>query len=136
MRKLSFAIAIAALFATLTVAAPAGAALHGRKFQMPSGNIGCGFYAGGLRCDILSGLNPEPHRNCQGDWTGVYVDHDGTAGPVCAGDTVYDRHATVLEYGHKWSRKGIVCHSRESGLRCKNGRDHGFFLSRERWDTF
>jgi hypothetical protein len=116
--------------------APGSAALHGRKFQMPSGNIGCLYHSGSLRCDILSGLEPEPQRDCELDWTGLRVQADGRAGPVCAGDTVVDRDARTLKYGAKWKRNGIVCRSRRSGLRCHNRNHHGFFLSRDEWDTF
>lgn len=134
MRKTGIGIVTVAF--VLLAVAPAAAAMHGRKFQMPSGNISCGFYAHSLRCDIRSGLNPEPHGHCEGDWTGLYVDAQGKAGAVCAGDTVYDPNARVLQYGHRWKRAAIVCHSRETGLRCRNEHRHGFFLSRERWNTF
>ena len=102
---------------------------------MPSDNIACALYSGVLRCDIFSGLKPEPKRKCDLDWTGLDVAKDGKAGPVCAGDTVYDKHAPVLDYGSKWRRAGITCRSRTSGLRCHNRKGHGFFLSRESWDT-
>jgi hypothetical protein len=115
---------------------PASAALHGRHFNMPSGNIACGYFSGVLRCDIRSGLKPEPKRDCDVDWTGLAVEADGKAGPVCAGDTVADQDAKTLEYGSKWKRNGIVCKSRRSGLRCHNRKHHGFFLSRDDWDTF
>jgi uncharacterized protein DUF6636 len=103
---------------------------------MPSGNIGCAYGNGLLRCDIYSGLNPEPKRDCELDWTGLDLVHDGKAGPVCAGDTVSDQDDPVLHYGAKWSRAGITCRSRTSGLRCRNRKGHGFFLSRDSWDTF
>ncbi|HET7482179.1 MAG TPA: DUF6636 domain-containing protein [Actinomycetota bacterium] len=136
MKRRVVYIVLIGLIASTAIVASAGAAMHRRKFQMPSHNIGCAFYAHSLRCDIRSGLNPEPQRRCNGDWTGVYVDADGKAGAVCAGDTAYDSHARELAYGRKWKRQGIVCHSRETGLRCRNHRGHGFFLSRERWNTF
>ncbi|HEY7873756.1 MAG TPA: DUF6636 domain-containing protein [Actinomycetota bacterium] len=117
-------------------AASASAALRTKKFKMPSGNIGCLLARGTLRCDILSGLEPEPKRDCELDWTGLAVAADGKARPVCAGDTVMDRDARTLEYGAKWKRKGIVCRSRRSGLRCHNRKNNGFFLSRDSWDTF
>jgi hypothetical protein len=131
--------AVAMVMAAAFVAGSSGtatAAMHGRKFQMPSGNIACGYYRGVLRCDIRSGLNPEPKRDCELDWTGLTLDADGKAGPQCAGDTVADPDAGTLEYGAKWKRDGVVCRSRRSGLRCHNRKDHGFFLSRDSWDTF
>lgn len=89
-----------------------------------------------LRCDILSGLRPEPARLCEGDWTGVSMLETKRAGAVCAGDTVYDRSAPVLGYGRAWVRNGFRCVSRRSGLTCTNRRSNGFFLSRERWRVF
>jgi hypothetical protein len=84
-----------------TVTAPAStAADHDyARFQLPSHNIGCGVDAGVLRCDILSGLTPEPSRACELDWTGVVLEAERAAQPECAGDTVYDASAPVLEYG-------------------------------------
>jgi hypothetical protein len=136
--RLVTATTICSLVALLSAAgaAPANAALHSRTFHMPSKNIDCALYSGVLRCDIQSGLNPEPKRKCELDWTGLYLDSDGKAGPQCAGDTVRDPDSAELAYGHKWRRKGIVCRSRRSGLRCHNRKGHGFFLSRDSWDTF
>lgn len=102
-------------------------------FQMPSRNVGCIFYGGELRCDILSGLRPEPTGACVLDWTGLGIESTGRPGPVCAGDTAYDSHAEVLSYGASWSRNGISCYSRESGLECTNTSGHGFTLAREGW---
>lgn len=110
--------------------------MHGRKFQMPSKNIACAFYSHALRCDIKSGLKPQPKRKCDLDWTGLAITAHGKASPVCAGDTVADKNAPVLQYGHKYRRQDVVCKSRTDGLRCHNSKGHGFFLSRERWDTW
>ena len=115
---------------------PAHAALHSKYFHIPSKNIDCALFGGVLRCDIRSGLNPEPKKKCELDWTGLWLDHDGKAGPECAGDTVAMKGSPELAYGKKWRRKGIVCVSRTSGLRCHNRKGHGFFLSRDDWDTF
>ena len=132
--SVSIVLAGIALVAMLPTAA--SGAMHTRTFQMPSGNIYCLISSGRLRCDIRSGLQPEPKRECEVDWTGLSVAGKGKAGPVCAGDTVYDPDARTLEYGAKWKRNGIVCRSRRSGLRCHNRPNHGFFLSRDDWDTF
>ena len=102
---------------------------------MPSRNIGCGFFDA-LRCDILSGLNPTPGGDCELDWTGLMLERDGNASPQCAGDTVFDPEAPILEYGRTWSRAGIACVSRETGLRCTNATGHGFELARAKWETF
>ena len=120
----------------LAFAGPASAARHGRKFHTPSGNIDCAFHQDVLRCDIRSGLKPEPKRKCELDWTGLYLAADGKAGPQCAGDTVADPDSPELEYGSKWKRHGVTCKSRRSGLRCHNRKGHGFFLSGEDWDTY
>lgn len=103
---------------------------------MPSGNIACLEFAGVLRCDVLSGLRPEPRRACRLDWTGVALRRTGRPSAVCAGDTVFDRRSRVLSYGTTWRRNGIVCTSRRTGLTCRNRRGHGFFLARERWRLF
>jgi hypothetical protein len=102
-------------------------------FQMPSKNIGCLLGGGFLRCDILSGLNPEPDTGCELDWTGIVLGRTGPAEPQCAGDTVYDRNAPVLAYGSTWRRSGFACESSESGLRCTNPAGESFKLAREGW---
>jgi hypothetical protein len=89
-----------------------------------------------FRCDLLSGLKPEPARRCDVDWTGASMGLRGRAGPTCAGDTVYDQRGAVLAYGRTWTRAGLRCTSRATGLTCRNRDGHGFFLSRERWRVF
>jgi hypothetical protein len=113
-----------------------GAALSGSAFQMPSKNIGCGVGEGVLVCDILSGLNPEPKRNCELDWTGMEMERLGPAQPRCAGDTAYDQKSPVLQYGQAWANDGFSCNSAQTGLTCRNQEGHGFSLSRERWAQF
>lgn len=122
-------------------AVAAAASAQGREsvyetFRMPSGNIACGYSTDfgpvTLRCDILSGLRPEPRRRCELDWTGLSMGR-GTARPTCAGDTVYDRRARVLKYGSIWKRGPFTCISLLIGLSCANSTGHGFFLSKERW---
>jgi uncharacterized protein DUF6636 len=129
--------------AVLAAAAAAAASpLHSKTFRTPSRNIGCAYYDASItgtaifRCDLLSGLHPEPARRCEGDWTGASMSLRGRAGPTCAGDTVYDRRAPILAYGRVWSRAGLTCTSRMTGLTCRNRDGHGFFLARERWRVF
>ena len=120
---------------TPTQTMPSPQPLSTETFIMPSRNIGCGFFEA-LRCDILSGLNPTPTGACELDWTGLTLEPTGNAVPQCAGDTVFDPAAPVLEYGRTWSLAGITCESRETGLRCTNTAGHGFELARANWDTF
>jgi Family of unknown function (DUF6636) len=130
-------LATSLIAACMVVALPgvSQAAIHNRYFQMPSHNIFCAIFDGLLRCDIGSGLNPEPSRPCDLDWTGLSLKWDGKARPVCAGDTVRKRGERILRYGHTWRRHRIVCKSRRTGLRCHNYLHHGFRLSREHWAT-
>lgn len=111
-------------------------------FRTPSGNIGCAGSVAArglpsfLRCDILSGLQPQPRAACRLDWTGFSLMSKGAARPVCAGDTVYDRRAPIVRYSTAWKQKGLTCRSRRSGLRCTNAAGRGFFLSRARSYAF
>jgi hypothetical protein len=107
-------------------------------FQMPSKNIGCGYLSGQgpalLRCDVRSGLKPEPKGRCELDWTGISMG-GGAARPTCAGDTVFTPGAPVLAYGRVWKRSGFTCLSSRIGLSCANRVGHGFFLAKERWQV-
>jgi hypothetical protein len=106
-----------------------------RSFQLPSGSIGCLLASGVLRCDILSGLEPEPHESCELDWVGLEIGRTGEASPSCAGDTVFSPDMPTLAYGSSWSRKGITCESRRSGLSCANLNGHELALARGRWSV-
>ncbi len=141
MARLLTAAALAAVVALAAAAqaSPAPAATTG--FLMPSRNIAClwvSAYAdqpASLRCDIRSGLRPEPTRACEGDWTGLGMNVTGKAGAVCAGDTTFGNYP-VLAYGRTWRRGGFTCLSRTTGLRCTNLSGHGFFLAREGYRLF
>ena len=113
---------------TITLSSP--------TFQMPSKNIGCTFGEGVLVCDVLSGLNPEPKKSCELDWTGMEMEPNGPAQPRCAGDTAYVQSAPVLAYGDTWGSGGFFCTSATTGLKCFNRDEHGFSLSREAWAQF
>ncbi len=129
-------VVVAVVCAVAVAASAQGRESVYETFRMPSGNIACGYFTGlgpvALRCDILSGLRPEPRRRCELDWTGLSMGR-GTATPTCAGDTVYDRRARVLKYGSVWKRGPFTCVSLLIGLSCANRTGHGFFLSKERW---
>jgi hypothetical protein len=139
-------IRVAVVVAGVLVLAAPGAGTGGvggiEAFRTPSRNIACGFFPSNfgaptlLRCDILSGLKPEPRRRCDGDWTGASIRLTGRANAVCAGDTVYDPRSRILGYGKTWRRAGLRCTSRSTGLTCTNRSGHGFFLSRQRWRVF
>jgi hypothetical protein len=110
-------------------------------FVTPSGNIGCGFtneprrY---LRCDILQSSDmPAKPRSCDFDYGHAYaMNRRGKARALCAGDTVVNRNAPVLDYGETKRIGGFKCKSKMTGLRCRNKSDHGWFLSRERITRF
>ena len=128
----------AGLLLAVAAASALGAPPQFESFRMPSRNIGCTYERASatLRCDILSGLRPEPRRRCELDWTGITLVGAGRAIPQCAGDTAYDRRAPILRYGRTWRRGAITCRSARDGLRCANRRGHGFFLSRQRWRVY
>ena len=144
-------VAVVALACLAASAAGAAAPRHG-AFHTPSGNIVCAWdlgdagYAPYIRCDIRSGLRPAPARprGCPHDidfGQGLELSAvpkrnergSGTAGVVCAGDTVLGERGPPLAYGSRFSRGGITCVSRATGLTCRNAAGRGFFLSRERW---
>jgi hypothetical protein len=115
---------------------PQPAIVSSSTFQMLSRNIGCALSGKVLRCDILSGLAPEPKQPCELDWVGLVLPADGPAAPNCAGDTVYDAGAPTLAYGEMWHGATFWCESQPSGLLCVNPRNErgSFLLSRERWE--
>jgi hypothetical protein len=125
------------LVVAFAVAAPAAAA-SSNFFQLPSKNIGCAYSArpAFLRCDIRTGLKPAPRAKCELDWTGLEISSTGRARPTCAGDTAILPSAPILAYGRTWSRGGITCRSRTTGLRCTNRSGRGFRLARLSWRIF
>jgi len=140
--RLVAAVALAAAVAAHAATAHA-ARLGFSTFVLPSRNIGCGYmspdrYVKGytLRCDILSGLRPTPRREaaaCELDLTGLTLGRTGRGTVTCAGDTVMDRRARVLQYGRTWHGGPFTCSSRRTGLTCTSRAGHGIFLSRARW---
>lgn len=125
-----------ALLLGLLLAAPLPAAAQGLTgFQTPSGNIHClGGDGWGVDCEILSmDTGPLLARpwDCDLEWGSRFaVGPSGSAGMVCAGDTVRDPSHAVLPYGSSLRVGGVTCTSRESGLECRNAQGHGFRLSR------
>jgi hypothetical protein len=92
----------------------------------------------GARCDIAE-FSPSFARpaDCELDWGYAFeVAPEGPAAPLCAGDTVRDPRARVLEYGRYISLGGITCVSERTGMTCTNLDGHGFTLSRARQSLF
>jgi hypothetical protein len=123
----------------LTAASVGGARTNSfPSFRMPSKNIACAYIPqaslGGplLRCDVLSGLRPPPSKSCDLDWAAVEMRPKTQARASCVGDTVYDKRAPILAYGHTWSRGAFRCQSARKGLTCRSGK-HGLFLARQSW---
>jgi hypothetical protein len=108
--------------------------------QLPSRNIGCIFSRSPryVRCDVRTGLQPPPPRpaGCDLDWAyGLQMTARSRAKTFCAGDTALST-GPILAYGATLKLLGFSCLSRRSGLRCANSAGHGFFLARQRWETF
>jgi hypothetical protein len=118
------------------VAAPSASAAT--FFETPSHNIGCVISKAGARCDIrVREWKPPPKpASCPVDWgNGLAVGRRGSAGFVCAGDTVLGGKR-VLGYRKSIRRGRFRCTSRRNGVRCVNLRnEHGFKLARRsaRW---
>jgi hypothetical protein len=133
--------ALLTLIVALALIAASGAGARpssSSSFRTPSKNIACAYVAqrslGGpfLRCDLLSGLKPEPKRACEFDWGAVTMRPKKKARASCISDTVYSKSAPILAYGHTWSRGAFRCQSAQKGLTCRSG-THGLFLSRQSW---
>jgi hypothetical protein len=126
---------LAVVVAALGLAAPAANAEPNPFFRTPSKNIYCGYGSPWVRCDISSGLKPKPQKpaGCDFDWGQTYLlSGTGRARLGCVSDSVFSPTSRVLKYGTRWSRGGITCVSKATGLRCANRSGHGFFMSRQR----
>lgn len=132
---------LTALFALLLPALPA-AAQGIAWFQSPSGNIHCmiGDWEGGYaRCDIDEYTPSFPHRP---DWCEQDYGFGFDVGPldpgmvVCAGDTVKEPSAFVLEYGQSITMGRVTCTSARTGMTCTNPEGHGFTVARARQQVF
>ena len=137
------ALILVALFAVTT-------GLHAQDrptgFLTPSKNIACQFFTdngqandkGLLRCDIMS-MEARPRRpaDCELDYGHAFeMSAKGTAGRICAGDTVMDASLPVLAYGEVWQRGGFTCRSEQTGLTCFNAMQRGFSLARGKQEVF
>lgn len=136
MRPMLVATTALALLALLFVpAASFGKASRWQAFHTPSGHIVCDYYHPRLRCDIEGGTYRQPKKNCHGigdfGFAFALLSTGGRGHGICVSDAVVpSKH--VLHYGRHWSRGGIVCVSRRSGLTCRKG-THFMFLSRAKY---
>ncbi|MCO5062834.1 MAG: hypothetical protein M9924_00305 [Rhizobiaceae bacterium] len=111
------------------------------SFRSPTGNIHCMIFDGsyrGARCD-LGQFTPSYTRpsDCDLDWGYAFeVGATGPGAPLCAGDTVKDPKAAILNYGHSVRRGGLTCTSERSGMTCVNSQGHGFKVARARQKAF
>jgi hypothetical protein len=110
------------------------------QFQSPSRNIGCAISRRFARCDIRHKQWQAPRpRGCPrfSDFgQGLIVSRRARRGRVvCAGDTTLGV-GPVLAYGKRIKRGQMQCRSRRRGVTCRNGRRHGFFISRGSYRTF
>jgi hypothetical protein len=110
------------------------------QFQSPSRNIGCAISRRFARCDIREKEWEAPRpRGCprSSDFgQGLTVSRRSRRGRVvCAGDTTLGA-GPVLNYGKRIKRGQMLCRSRRRGMTCRNGRRHGFFISRRSYRTF
>jgi hypothetical protein len=128
--------------ALTALAATAGASTSKIAFfRTPSGNIGCIAYTGPTapRCDIKSGLRPNPVRpkSCHLDYgDSLSMSPTGRSVFVCHGDTVFDPKAKVLAYGKAFTFGPFRCTSQSVGLTCRNHAGHGWFISRQSYRRF
>jgi hypothetical protein len=121
--------------------APATRVVHLDMFRSPSGNIGCSLLGGLARCDIekRSWRPPARPSSCPQivDFgQGLEVGGSGAARFVCAGDTARDPASPVLPYGSGSQVGALDCLSASSGLTCRNGAGHGFFISIQGYRIF
>ncbi|RFC63278.1 hypothetical protein DY251_20730 [Mesorhizobium denitrificans] len=127
------------MFAAVLSSAPAMA--QDISFRSPTGNIHCMIFTGsytGARCD-LSQFKSSYKRPADCDLDFGYAFEVGAQGkgePLCAGDTVKDPKAVVLDYGHSVSAGGMTCTSAKTGMTCKNRAGHGFTVARAKQKVF
>lgn len=140
MRRARTVLVTCVLAAALTTGLSAADAMADAFFHAPSRNISCVVGGGSARCDIASHTWRITRRpaGCHLDFgNGFTLARRGSRGQVsCAGDTLIGSRGTTLRYGRRITRTGITCTSRSSGMTCRNGRGHGFFVSRQSYRLF
>ncbi len=126
-------IVFGAMFLVAQSGAMAGDFDEPDSFNAPSGNISCHYTPMGdlprqtanLHCDRFK---PSAVR--------LYLGEKGE-GSIERGikDACCD-NSPVLAYGKTWTGGPFSCRSAETGLRCERADGHGFFVSRDRLDTY
>lgn len=110
-------------------------------FQSPSRNIGCYIDPTMVRCDIAEREWAPPPRPGDCDphvdyGQGLTLTPSAGSGLVCAGDTALG-YGEVLSYGSAIRSGSLQCEMNDSAMVCRDLQtEHGFSLSRERYDLF
>lgn len=109
-------------------------------FVSPTTNIACLMTSAEVRCDVRERtwtLPPTP-ADCQGEFgTGAVLVGSGRGELSCVSDTVAGSSLPTLAYGEAVRLAGVVCTSRDTGMRCENeNTGHGFRVSRDTYDVF
>jgi hypothetical protein len=110
------------------------------KFMTPSGNIACSMTAGEVRCDVAAQtwkLPPKP-SSCTKDFgNGTVLDGTGAGQLSCESDTIAGSSLKTLDYGSAVWSGGVLCSSKETGVRCENPQTkHGFQVARAAYELF
>ncbi len=137
--------AVVALWMAVTfgmiVASPtmAAAASGAAGFWTPSRNIACWATVGEgqarLRCDVVKHHWKAPRGSCGAYRTAIFwMRGTGTPSTFCPNDFVPP--SRVVGYGGTWRLGPFSCTVSRVGIGCRNGGQHGWFLSRERYRLF
>lgn len=110
------------------------------EFVTPSGNIACRMSADEVRCDVAQQtwkLPAEP-AGCTGTFgAGTVLVGSGSGELSCVSDSLAGSGMETLEYGTAVRRDGVLCASRENGVRCENEQTrHGFQVARAAFELF
>ena len=138
MKKAPPLLAAAAALAALA-ATPAASATY-KPFHTPSHKVRCAYFkdsrSTSLRCDANYRIKPIGQRRCtEGDFgASVAMSATGRAHGICVSDAI-DTGFTA-HYGRTYHLGPFTCTSRTSGLRCRNAKGHGWFLSTARQELF
>lgn len=110
-----------------------------QSFRTPSNNVSCAVYEKVLRCDLRENTATLPARpkDCELDWGNFFaMKIKGASMRACAGDTVWEAKAPILDYGKTWEQQGFRCLSDTSGLTCTNQDQRGWKLKKSEQKLF